>query len=114
MAAAVLSDPEKVKYVPLNAQQRFTALQSGEIDVLARNTTNLGYTKIHAPMSGTVVSQTSLEGQTVNASQSAPVIVQIANLDTMTGRVFSNQKRRDCCSGFLNTTSKAFKLPLEW
>lgn len=51
---------------------------------LARNTTNLGYTKIHAPMSGTVVSQTSLEGQTVNASQSAPVIVQIANLDTMT------------------------------
>ena len=39
LAAAVLSDPEKVKYVPLNAQQRFTALQSGEIDVLARNTT---------------------------------------------------------------------------
>ena len=39
LAAAVLSDPEKVKYVPLNAQQRFTALQSGEVDVLARNTT---------------------------------------------------------------------------
>ncbi len=39
LAAAVLSDPEKVKYVPLNAQQRFTALQSGEIDILARNTT---------------------------------------------------------------------------
>lgn len=39
VAAAVLSDPEKVKYVPLNAQQRFTALQSGEVDVLARNTT---------------------------------------------------------------------------
>ena len=39
VAAAVLSDPEKVKYVPLNAQQRFTALQSGEIDVLSRNTT---------------------------------------------------------------------------
>ena len=39
LAAATLSDPEKVKYVPLNAQQRFTALQSGEIDVLARNTT---------------------------------------------------------------------------
>jgi general L-amino acid transport system substrate-binding protein len=39
IAAAVLSDPEKVKYVPLNAQQRFTALQSGEIDVLSRNTT---------------------------------------------------------------------------
>ncbi len=39
LAAAVLSDPEKVKYVPLNATQRFTALQSGEIDILARNTT---------------------------------------------------------------------------
>ena len=39
LAAATLSDPEKVKYVPLNAQQRFTALQSGDIDVLARNTT---------------------------------------------------------------------------
>jgi general L-amino acid transport system substrate-binding protein len=39
VAAAVLSDPEKVKYVPLNAQQRFTALQSGEVDVLSRNTT---------------------------------------------------------------------------
>jgi len=39
VAAAVLSDPEKVKYVPLAAQARFTALQSGEVDVLSRNTT---------------------------------------------------------------------------
>lgn len=39
LAAATLNDPEKVKYVPLNAQQRFTALQSGEVDILARNTT---------------------------------------------------------------------------
>ena len=39
IAAAVLSDGEKVKYVPLNAQARFTALQSGEIDILSRNTT---------------------------------------------------------------------------
>jgi general L-amino acid transport system substrate-binding protein len=38
-AAAVLGDGEKVKYVPLNAQQRFTALQSGEVDILSRNTT---------------------------------------------------------------------------
>ena len=40
VAAAVLGDAGKVKYVPLNAQQRFTALQSGEIDILSRNTTN--------------------------------------------------------------------------
>jgi general L-amino acid transport system substrate-binding protein len=39
VAAALLSDASKVKYVPLNAQQRFTALQSGEVDVLSRNTT---------------------------------------------------------------------------
>ena len=39
IAAAVLKDPEKVKFVPLGAQQRFTALQSGEIDILSRNTT---------------------------------------------------------------------------
>ncbi len=39
LAAAVLGDANKVKWVPLNAQQRFAALQSGEIDVLSRNTT---------------------------------------------------------------------------
>lgn len=39
VAAAVLGDGEKVKYVPTNAQQRFSALQSGEIDLLSRNTT---------------------------------------------------------------------------
>jgi len=39
VAAAILGDANKVKWVPLNAQQRFTALQSGEIDVLSRNTT---------------------------------------------------------------------------
>jgi general L-amino acid transport system substrate-binding protein len=39
IAAAVLGDGNKVKWVPLTAQQRFTALQSGEVDILARNTT---------------------------------------------------------------------------
>lgn len=45
---------------------------------------NLGYTKIYAPIDGTIVSQTTLEGQTVNANQSTPVIVQVANLEIMT------------------------------
>lgn len=45
---------------------------------------NLGYTKIFAPMSGTVVSQTSRQGQTLVASQQAPTIVRIADLSTMT------------------------------
>ena len=39
LAAVILGDGEKVRYSPLTAQQRFTALQSGEIDVLSRNTT---------------------------------------------------------------------------
>ncbi|CCN73693.1 amino acid ABC transporter substrate-binding protein [Vibrio nigripulchritudo] len=39
LASAVLGDKSKVKYVPLTAKERFTALQSGEIDVLSRNTT---------------------------------------------------------------------------
>ncbi|MFP4391009.1 MAG: amino acid ABC transporter substrate-binding protein [Desulfococcaceae bacterium] len=39
VAAAVFGDSEKVKFVPLTAVQRFTALQSGEIDVLCRNAT---------------------------------------------------------------------------
>jgi general L-amino acid transport system substrate-binding protein len=39
IAAAVLGDAGKVRYTPLTAAQRFTALQSGEVDVLSRNTT---------------------------------------------------------------------------
>jgi len=39
VAAAVLGDANKVKFVPLNSQQRFAALQAGEVDILARNTT---------------------------------------------------------------------------
>ena len=34
-----MNDPTKIKFVPLSAKDRFTALQSGEIDVLSRNTT---------------------------------------------------------------------------
>jgi general L-amino acid transport system substrate-binding protein len=39
VASAVFGDPTRVRYTPLSAQQRFTALQSGEIDILSRNTT---------------------------------------------------------------------------
>ena len=39
IAAAVLGDANAVKYTPLSAKERFTALQSGEVDVLSRNTT---------------------------------------------------------------------------
>lgn len=39
VAAAVLGDASKVRYVPLTTKERFTAVQSGEVDVLSRNTT---------------------------------------------------------------------------
>ncbi len=47
---------------------------------------NLGYTKIFSPMDGTVVIADVKEGQTLNAAQSAPRVVQIANLDILTAR----------------------------
>jgi macrolide-specific efflux system membrane fusion protein len=45
---------------------------------------SLGYTKIYAPMAGTVVSQAAKQGQTLNANQQAPIIMRIADLSTMT------------------------------
>ncbi|MFI5390002.1 MAG: amino acid ABC transporter substrate-binding protein [Bacteriovoracales bacterium] len=39
LSAAIFNNPDKVQYVSLSAQQRFVALQSGEIDILSRNTT---------------------------------------------------------------------------
>ncbi|MCK0515376.1 efflux RND transporter periplasmic adaptor subunit [Anaerobiospirillum sp. NML120448] len=47
-------------------------------------TTNLGYTKIVAPMDGTVYAIPVEEGQTVNANQTTPTIVRLADLETMT------------------------------
>lgn len=46
-------------------------------------TTNLGYTKILAPMDGTVYATVVTEGQTVNANQTTPTILRLANLDHM-------------------------------
>ncbi len=47
---------------------------------------DLGYTKIYAPMAGTIVDNPAKEGQTLNANQTAPTIVTIADLSTMTVR----------------------------
>ncbi|MFO7766980.1 MAG: efflux RND transporter periplasmic adaptor subunit [Pelovirga sp.] len=45
---------------------------------------NLNYARIYAPMDGTLVSISARQGQTINASQQAPVLMQIADLSTMT------------------------------
>ena len=53
MAAAFVGDAEKVQYRPLTAPERFTALRSGEIDLLSRNTTHtlspVSYTHLTLP-----------------------------------------------------------------
>jgi len=51
---------------------------------LAGDEANLNYTKIYAPQAGTIVNQIAFEGQTLNANQTAPIIVRIADLDIMT------------------------------
>lgn len=51
---------------------------------LATTKEDLGYTRIIAPMDGTIVAIVTEEGRTVNANQSAPTIVKLATLDTMT------------------------------
>ncbi|WP_246710957.1 efflux RND transporter periplasmic adaptor subunit [Mesorhizobium sp. RMAD-H1] len=51
---------------------------------LAGDKVDLSYTKIYTPMAGTVVDQTAKEGETLNANQSTPTIVTVADLSTMT------------------------------
>lgn len=67
------------------AQQDALQAQMEEAQsTLAGDQANLGYTKIYAPMDGTVVVADLKQGQTVNAVQSAPTVAELADLDTMT------------------------------
>ena len=72
----------------LDAQIQQTRAQiSGQEATLAADRANLSFTKIAAPMSGTVVSVSAVQGQTLNANQSAPILLRIADLATMTVEV---------------------------
>ena len=51
---------------------------------LSGDMANLNYTKIYAPMDGTVVNLVAKQGQTLNANQTAPIVLRVADLDTMT------------------------------
>ena len=53
---------------------------------LKASRTNLSFTKIYAPMAGTVTTLPTKEGQTLNANQTTPTVMQVANLDLMTVR----------------------------
>lgn len=70
----------KAKVLSLDAQIEEAQSQ------LEADKTNLSYTKIYATMDGTIVDQLVQEGQTINANQTTPTIVQIANLDIMTAK----------------------------
>jgi len=70
----------KAKLLSLEAQIQETQSQ------LDGEKANLNYTKIYAPMDGTIVNQLVQEGQTINANQTTPTIVQVANLDIMTAK----------------------------
>lgn len=65
-----------VKAIKAQIRQTLSTLRGDEA--------NLGFTKIYAPMSGTVVSQSSKQGQTLNANQQAPIVLRIADLSVMT------------------------------
>jgi macrolide-specific efflux system membrane fusion protein len=85
--AAAKADYDQAKAQLANAQASLTAANSQiKQSSLQLNTaqTNLGYTKILAPMDGTIVAVVTEEGQTVNANQSAPTIVMLAQLQQMT------------------------------
>src|SRR5690606_18809700 len=74
--AELQSAKAQVQQLQAQIQQTRSTLQGDEA--------NLEYTKIHAPMAGTVVSQSAKVGQTLNANQSAPIVLRIADLSIMT------------------------------
>jgi macrolide-specific efflux system membrane fusion protein len=65
----------------IKTQEASIDVQKAQLKIEERN---LGYTKIIAPYDGTVMKLSVKQGQTVNASQNVPVVLQIANLTTMT------------------------------
>ncbi|WP_051328849.1 efflux RND transporter periplasmic adaptor subunit [Geminicoccus roseus] len=72
----------------LDAQIMQTRAQiAGQEATIAADRTNLSFTRIDAPMTGTVISVTAVQGQTLNANQSAPILLRIADLATMTVEV---------------------------
>lgn len=80
LAAAVLGDADAVNYIPLDAGQRFTALQSGEIDVLIRNTT---FTATRDGAEGATFATTTFydgQGMMVRADSGFTSIEDMANV----------------------------------
>ncbi|RYG62316.1 MAG: efflux RND transporter periplasmic adaptor subunit [Alphaproteobacteria bacterium] len=89
-AQAISRDAFDTSAAALKAAEARTVSIGAQIEqsesTLKEAQTNLSYTKIYAPIGGTVISQTAREGQTLNANQTAPTVVEVANLDVMTVR----------------------------
>lgn len=87
---AISRDAADVTAAALKSAQAHVEAQKAAItqmeSKLQGDKTNLSYTKIYAPISGTISTLPTKEGQTLNANQTAPTILQIADLDTMTIR----------------------------
>ena len=69
----------KIRELQSSIKQTQIAINTAEKD--------LGYTRITAPVDGTVVALVVEQGQTINASQTSPTVVQIANLGSMTNKM---------------------------
>ena len=82
----VLQDAETALKVAVAAVKSLAAQIDEAQSTVDGDKTKLSYTKIYAPMDGIVVSQSAQQGQTLNANQTAPIVVQVADLDTMTVR----------------------------
>ena len=80
----VADDSETTVKISEAQLQSLSAQIEKQQSTLEGNKANLNYTKIFAPMAGTVVTLETREGETLNANQTTPTIVQVANLDTMT------------------------------
>jgi macrolide-specific efflux system membrane fusion protein len=89
-AKAISQDMLQTSEAQVAVGEAKTAALAAQIEAaqatLDGDVANLGYTKIYAPMAGTVVSQSAVEGQTLNANQTTPTIVRIADLQTMTAK----------------------------
>ncbi|WKJ91416.1 efflux RND transporter periplasmic adaptor subunit [Methylomonas montana] len=84
-----VQDFQNTEFTLKNAKATAESLQAQIEQVqstLNGDKTNLGFTKIFASMDGTMVDQKAREGQTLNANQTTPTILQLAKLDTMTVR----------------------------
>jgi len=79
-----LQSAEATQQSAIAQRDAFQAQMQQTKSSLRGDEASLGYTKIYAPMAGTVVSQAAKQGQTLNANQQAPIVMRIADLATMT------------------------------